>query len=161
MDVQRQGVAKRKMIRRIVIGVVLLGAAGGITLGVSRLQPALPTVEASTVWPDTVKRGPMLRQVHGLGSLVPEEVVWISSVTDGRIEKINVQPGTPVTPDTIIMELSNPTLSEAMVHAEFDLNQAEANLQNLKVTLQGATFAKQAAESPATRAFPPADDHGA
>ena len=100
------------MIRRIIIAVVLIGAATGITLGVSRLQPALPTVEASTVWPDTVKRGPMLRQVHGLGSLVPEDVVWISSVTDGRIEKIYVQPGTMVKPDTIIMELSNPTLSE-------------------------------------------------
>ena len=77
MDVQREGVKKRKMIRRIIAGVVLLGVAGGITYGVSRLQPALPPVDAGTVFPDTVKRGPMLRQVHGLGSLVPEEVVWI------------------------------------------------------------------------------------
>ena len=144
MDVQRQGVAKRKMIRRIIVAVVLLGTAGGITFGVSRLQPALPTVEASTIWPDTVKRGPMLRQVHGLGQLVPEDVVWLSSVTDGRIEKIHVQAGAQVHPDTIVMELSNPTLSEAMVHAEFDLKQAEANLRDLKVTLQSATFDKQA-----------------
>ena len=144
MDVQRQGVARRKLIRRTIIAVILIGVATGITLGVSRLQPALPTVEASTVWPDTVKRGPMLRQVHGLGSLVPEDVVWISSVTDGRIEKIYVQAGTPVKPDTIIMELSNPTLSQAMVAAEFDLKQAEANLRDLKVTLQSATFDKQA-----------------
>ncbi len=153
MDVQRKGVAKRKMIRRVIIAVVLIGAATGITLAVSRLQPALPTVEASTVWPDTVKRGPMLRQVHGLGSLVPEEVIWISSVTDGRIEKIYIQPGTMVKPDTVIMELSNPTLSEAMVAAEFDLKQAQANLQDLKVTLQSATFDKQANAAQVTADF--------
>jgi multidrug efflux pump subunit AcrA (membrane-fusion protein) len=153
MDVQRKGVAKRKMIRRIIVTVVLLGVAGGVTFGVSRLQPALPTVEASTVWPDTVKRGPMLRQVHGLGSLVPEDVVWISSLTDGRVEKINIQPGTVVKPDTIIMELSNPTLSEAMVEAEFNLKQAQANLQDLKVTLQSATFDKQANAAQVTADF--------
>jgi len=144
MDVQREGVKKRKMIRRIIIGVVLLGAAGGITYGVSRLQPALPPVDAGTVFPDTVKRGPMLRQVHGLGSLVPEEVVWISAVTDGRVEKIYVQPGTIVKPDTVILELSNPTLTQAMVGAEYDLKQAQANLADLTVTPQSTTFDKQA-----------------
>ena len=144
MDVQREGVKKRKMIRRIIIGVVLLGAVGGLTYGVSRLQPALPPVDAGTVFPDTVKRGPMLRQVHGLGSLVPEEVVWISAVTDGRVEKIYVQPGTIVKPDTVILELSNPTLTQAMVGAEYDLKQAQANLADLSVTLQSTTFDKQA-----------------
>ncbi len=118
--------------------------------GVMHLQPALPSVEASTVWPDTVKRGPMLRQVHGLATLVPEEVVWISAVTDGRVEKINILPGTIVHPDTVIMELSNPTLNEAMVGAEFDLKQAEANLADLNVTLQSTTFDKQAAAAQVT-----------
>ncbi len=108
MDVQRQGVAKRKMIRRILIGSVLLLGAGGILFAVSRMQPALPAVESGTVWPDTVKRGPMLRQVHGTGTLVPEDVVWISAVTEGRVEKIYLQPGTVVRPDTVIMDLSNP-----------------------------------------------------
>jgi len=150
MDVQRQGVKKRKLIRRIIAGVVLVVAAGAITFGVSRLQPALPSVEAGTVWPDTVKRGPMLRQVHGLGSLVPEEVVWISAVTDGRVEKIYVQPGTVVKPDTIIMELSNPALTEAMLGAEFDLKQEQANLADLSVTLQSTTFDKQAAAAQVT-----------
>ena len=144
MDVQRQGVKKRKVIRRTVIGVVLLGAAGGAFYGVRQLKPALPSVDAATVWPDTVKRGPMLRQVHGLGSLVPEEVVWISSATDGRVEKIFIQPGTLVKPDTVIMQLSNPTLAQGMLAAEFDLKQAEANLQDLNVTLQSTTFDKQA-----------------
>lgn len=145
MDVQRKGVKKRKMVRWIIISVVGLGALGGVSYAVMHLQPALPTVEAGTVWPDTVKRGPMLRQVHGLGSLVPEDVVWISAQTDGRVEKINMLPGTIVKPDTIIMELSNPTLSEAMVAAEYDLKVAEANLADLNVTLQSTTFDKQAA----------------
>jgi HlyD family secretion protein len=150
MDVQRTGVKKRKVIRWIVTAVVGLGALGGISYAVMHLQPALPSVEAGTVWPDTVKRGPMLRQVHGLGSLVPDEVNWISAVTDGRVEKINILPGTEVRPDTIIMELSNPTLTEAMVGAEFDLKQAEANLADLNVTLQSTTFDKQAAAAQVT-----------
>ena len=150
MDVQRTGVKKRKVIRWIVTGVVALGALGGISYAVMHLQPALPSVEAGTVWPDTVKRGPMLRQVHGLGSLVPDEVNWISAVTDGRVEKINILPGTEVRPDTVIMELSNPTLTEAMVGAEFDLKQAEANLADLTVTLQSTTFDKQAAAAQVT-----------
>jgi HlyD family secretion protein len=92
----------------------------------------------------------MLRQVHGLGSLVPEEVVWISAVTDGRVEKIYVQPGAVVKPDTVIMELSNPSLTEAMLGAEFDLKQEEANLADLNVTLQSTTFDKQAAAAQVT-----------
>jgi HlyD family secretion protein len=150
MDVQRQGVKKRKLIRRIIIAVAVLAAAGGAWAWVRKLEPALPSVEAGTVWPDTVKRGPMLRQVHGLGSLVPEEVVWISAVTDGRIEKIYIQPGTLVRPDTVILELSNPTLTEGMVAAEFDLKQAQANLTDLGVTLQSTTFDKQAAAAQVT-----------
>jgi len=144
MDIQRQGVKKRKTIRLIVILTLLLSATAGAFYGVSKLQPALPSVDGGTVWPDTVKRGPMLRQVHGLGSLVPEEVVWISAVTDGRVEKIYFQPGTLVKPDTVIMDLSNPTLTQAMMAAEFDLKQAEANLADLNVTLQSTTFDKQA-----------------
>jgi HlyD family secretion protein len=150
MDVQRQGVRKRKLIKRIILGVVLVGTASGITFGVSRLQPALPSVDAGTVWPDTVKRGPLLIQVHGLGSLVPEEVVWISAVTDGRVEKIYVQPGTIVQPETVIMQLSNPALTQAMVAAEFDLKQEQANLADLNVTLQSTTFDKQAAAAQVT-----------
>jgi HlyD family secretion protein len=144
MDVQRQGVKKRKLIRRVIMGVVFTAALAVAAYGVRQLKPALPGVDAGTVWPDTVKRGPMLRQVHGLGSLIPEEVVWISSVTDGRVEKIFIQPGTLVKPDTVIMQLSNPTLSQGMVAAEFDLKQAEANLLDLSVTLQSTTFDKQA-----------------
>jgi HlyD family secretion protein len=145
MDVPRQGMTRRKTIRRIVIGVGLLLTAAGATWAVGRLQPALPLVEAGSVWPDTVKRGSMLRQVHGIGSLVPQDVTWISAQVDGRIEKIHLQPGTPVQPDTVIMDLSNPTLSEAMIAAEYDLRQAEAALEDLDITLQSVKFDKQSA----------------
>jgi HlyD family secretion protein len=145
MDVPRQGVARRKLIRRILIATAGLLIIGGSVFAVSRLQPALPSVDAGTLWPDTVKRGSLLRQVHGLGTLVPEEIVWISAQADARIEKIYIQPGTAVRPDTVIMKLSNPTLTEAMVGAQFDLKQAEAGLTDLNVTLQSTTFDKQAA----------------
>src|SRR5258708_35266706 len=94
MDVQRQGVKKRKMIRWTIFGVLFTGALGGATYGVRQLKPALPSVDGGTVWPDTVKRGPMLRQVHGLGSLVPEEAVWISAVTGWPRAKTSTQPVT-------------------------------------------------------------------
>jgi HlyD family secretion protein len=145
MDVPRQGSRKRKTLRHILIAVIVLGALGGAALGVSRLQPALPSVEAASVWPDTVTRGPMLRQVHGVGSLVPQDVIWISAQIDGRIEKIYIQPGTEVKDDTVIMELSNPTLVEALTSAEFDMKQAEAAYTDLSVTLQSTRFDKESA----------------
>jgi HlyD family secretion protein len=150
MDVPRKGVNRRKTVRRLIIAGFLSLCAAGVTWGVGRLQPALPLVEAGSVWPDTVKRGSMLRQVHGIGSLVPQEVTWISAQVDGRIEKIHIQPGTPVQPDTLIMDLSNPTLSEAMIAAEYDLKQAEAALADLNVTLQSVKFDKQAAAAQVT-----------
>ena len=143
MDVPRQGAGKRKTIRRTVVLIAVLGVVGSAAWGVSRMQPALATVEAASVWPDTVTRGPMVRQVHGVGSLVPQDVVWISAQVDGRIEKINLLPGTEVREDTIIMELSNPALDEAMVAAEYDLKQAEAAYTDLKVTLQSNRFDKE------------------
>ncbi len=145
MDVARKTDARKRILNRALIAAALLLAAGGATYGVSHLQPALPSVESGTIWPDTVRRGPMLRQVHGIGSLVPEDVLWISAQIDGRIEKISVKPGAAVTPDTVIMELSNPTLTEAMTGAEYDLKQAEAAYTDLDVTLQSLKFDKQAA----------------
>lgn len=150
MDVPRQGMNKRKTIRRIAVFVALLLAAAGLTWGVGRLQPALPLVEAGSVWPDTVKRGAMQRAVHGIGSLVPREVVWISAQVDGRVEKIYLQPGTAVSPDTVVMDLSNPALSETMIAAEYDLKQAEAALADLDITLQSLKFDKQAAAAQVT-----------
>ncbi len=143
MDVVRKGAGKKRLIKRIVIGVVLLGAIGGVTWAVGRLKPAVPTVERSTIWPDTVKRGDMLRQVRGLGTLVPEDVLWIPAPVDGRIIKINVLAGASMKPDTIILEMENPTVELDAVKAEFDLKAAEADLANLRVTLASNTFDKE------------------
>lgn len=115
-----------------------------ITIGLSRLKPAAPTVERATVYIDTVKRGPMLRQVRGLGTLVPEDIRWIPAVTNGRVERIVVFPGAQVKPDTVILELSNPEQAQATLEAESQLEAAEAQLTNLKVRLANDLLSQQA-----------------
>jgi HlyD family secretion protein len=124
------------MIRRIIWGGSVVCLVPLITWGLSRLKPAAPPVERSTVWIDAVKRGPMLRQVRGLGTLVAEEFLWIPAVNDGRVDKIIVRPGTPVRKDTVILELSNPELVLAAVDLEWQVKAAEANLTDLRVKLQ-------------------------
>src|SRR6266853_870163 len=96
MDVKREGVAKRKMISRVFYLVLLLAAVAVAGWRVSLVKPAVPVVEASTIWPDTVKRGPMVREVRGLGTLVPEDIRWIPATTQGRVESIVMRPGTTV-----------------------------------------------------------------
>ena len=145
MDVKREGAGKKRLIRRIVVGVILLGGVAGVTVAVGKLKPAVPTVERSTIWPDTVKKGDMLRQVRGLGTLVPEDVLWIPAPVDGRITKINVLAGAEMKPDTVILELENPDVQLDAVKAEFDLKAAEADLTNLRVTLASTTYDKKAA----------------
>src|SRR5579862_2228918 len=108
MDIPRKGAARGRLIRRLAIGVVLAIAIPAVTIGLRRLQPAAQSVERATVWPDTVKRGEMLRQVRGLGTLVPEDILTIPATTDGRIDKQILLPGTPVKADTLLLELSNP-----------------------------------------------------
>src|SRR6187431_2144628 len=107
MDIARPSNARRKKIRNaIYIGVGLLVVVL-VSVGLSRLKPAAPTVERAVVWPDTVKRGPMVRQVRGLGTLVPEDIRWIPATTQGRVERILLRPGSAVTPNTVILELTN------------------------------------------------------
>jgi len=136
MDVPRVGVAAKKRRRRILI--IAASAFGLIlaTIAISRLKPAVPTVDRSSVWIDTVKRGPMVRQVRGLGTLVPENIRWIPANTEGRVEKINIWPGTPVQPDSVILELSSPELEQAAHDAESKATAAEAELTSLRATLQ-------------------------
>jgi len=151
MDIQRpSSVARNKKIRRIIIGVGALIGIALITVALSRLKPAAPTVERGTVWLDTVKRGPMVRQVRGLGTLVPEEIRWIPAATDGRVERIVVYPGTPVTPDTVILELINPNQSQALLEAEQQLNGAEAQYKNLQVTVANDLLAQEAGANAVT-----------
>jgi len=135
MDIVRdESVKKKKRRKQVIISVVAVIAVLGITLGVSRLKPAAPSVEYGTIWPDTVKRGSMLRQVRGLGTLVPipEDVRLIPAETDVRIEKILILPGTPVTPDSVIMELSNLQVTQEALNADLDLKSAEAEYHNTK-----------------------------
>lgn len=144
MDIQRKGVGKRKAIRMAVTITVVVIAVVGISIGLKRLKPAAPGVEMSTLWPDTVRRGPMLREVRGLGTLVPEDTMLITARTDGRVERILIRPGTPVKADSVVMILSSPELENILSTAEFALKVAEADLQNLKVTLQKQLFDMQA-----------------
>ncbi len=145
MDIQRPAsVARNKKIRRIIIGVVALAVIGLITIGLSRLKPAAPTVEKATIWPDTVRRGSMVRQVRGLGTLVPEDIRWIPAATEGRVERIIVHPGAVVAADTVLLELTNPTQAQALFEAEQQLKAAEALLSSTRVRVENEVLAQEA-----------------
>jgi HlyD family secretion protein len=146
MDVPRSPeVLRRKKLRRSASLAVGLLAVLLVTVGLSRLKPAAPSVERATVWIDTVKRGPMLRQVRGLGTLVPEEIRWIPATSQGRVERIVTQPGSAVQPDTVVLELSNPELELQALDAKADLRAAEAAYTELKVRLQSQRMDQEAA----------------
>lgn len=135
MDIVRdESVKKKKRRKQAMMIVLLVVAVLGATLGISRLKPALQSVEYGTIWPDTVKRGSMLRQVRGLGTLVPvpDDIRLIPAETDVRIERILKLPGMPVQPDTVIMELSNPTVSQEALDSDLALKSAEAEFHNTK-----------------------------
>jgi len=140
MDIPRKDAGRKRLIRRIVIGVVILAAIPGITIGLGKLKPAAPGVEMSTLWPDNVRRGPMVREVRGLGTLVPEDTMLITATTDGRVSRILIKPGTPVKADSVVMVLTSETLETDLVTADFAVKVAEADYENLKVTLQKQLF---------------------
>jgi HlyD family secretion protein len=144
MDIPRPSPARRRRIVRSLYAAGGLVAIAAITLGLSRLKPAAPAVERSTVWVDTVKRGPMLRQVRGLGTLVPEEIRWIPAITEGRVERILVKPGTMVKRDTVLLELSNPELDLQALDSDWQLKAGEAEYINLKVRLESQLLDQQA-----------------
>ena len=144
MDIARPSNARQKRIRQIIYVTVGSVAVGLITLGLSRMKPAAPTVEMAVVWPDTVKRGPMVRQVRGLGTLVPEDIRWIPATTQGRVESITLRPGTPVRPGDVILELTNPQVTQAAEDADLQMKAEEANLRNMKVQLQNDYLAQKA-----------------
>jgi HlyD family secretion protein len=145
MDIKRPSQAGRRRTLRIVYASVGILAAAAITLGLSHLKPAAPAVDRDTVWVDAVKRGPLVRQVRGLGTLVAEEIRWIPAQTEGRVERIIVKPGTMVQKDTVLLEMSNPQLDLEALDAEWQLKAAEAESINLKVRLQSQLLDQQAA----------------
>jgi HlyD family secretion protein len=144
MDIPRKSQARRRLILRILVGVTLLGAAGATTWRLSQLQQAAPGVDLASVWIEPVKRGPMIRQVRGIGNLVPEEITWVPAVTEGRVEKRLVQPGERVTARTVIMILSNPQLEHETVNAEWDLKAAESQYKDLEVKLESQNLTQEA-----------------
>ena len=144
VDIARPSQARKKRIRRILYISAAVVVVAGISLGVSRLKPAAPTVDRAVVWIDTVKRGPMLRQVRGSGTLVPEDIRWIPAQTQGRVERIVLRPGAQVTPDTVVLELSNPELEQSVRAAQLDYQSAQAAFTNRKAELQSALLSQEA-----------------
>ncbi len=147
MDIARPSNARAKLIRRIILGGVAVLFIGGVSFGLTRLRPAAPAVDRATVWSDEVKRGPMLRDVRGLGTLVPEDIRWIPAQTDSRVERWVLRPGATVKPGSVIMELSDPTLQREALDAEFQLKGAEADLANLKVQVDSDLMNQKAIEA--------------
>jgi HlyD family secretion protein len=147
MDIQRPSNARAKMIRRIVYLAIAVVTVVVASFGLSRLRPAAPSVDKATVWTDEVKRGPMLREVHGLGTLVPEDIRWIPAQTDSRVDRWVLRPGAIVKPDSVIMELSDPTLQRDALDAEFQLKGAEADYANLKVQVDSDLMNQKANEA--------------
>ena len=146
MDIARPEFKRQKLRRQIVwaaIGAVVVVA---VTVGVSRLKPAAPSVERGTVWTDTVKHGSMLRQVRGPGSLVPtqESVRQIPAETEATVVRIRMLPGSQVTADSILLEMSNPQVEEAAVDAQLQLKAAESEYQSLRVKLESDLMTQKA-----------------
>src|SRR5277367_914179 len=136
MDISRPDLKVKKRKRQavtITVGVVVLAV---VTFLVMRLKPAAPTVDRSTVWVDDVKRGPLVRQVRGLGTLVPEDIRWIPALTDGRVDELVLRPGAVVNPDSIILKLSNPELEQGMEDATLQRKAGEADMINTKMRLE-------------------------
>jgi len=145
MDVPRgKEVARKKLIKRIALIAVIVAAIPLITWGLSRLKPAAPSVDRATVWIDSVKRGPMLREVRGLGTLVVEEYNWIPAQFESRVDKLNFLPGAKLHPNDVIMILKNPQMEQDVADLDAQIKQAQAVYDNLKVTLETARLAQEA-----------------
>ena len=146
VDIARSPEVKRKKKRRqILLGALAVIAIAGATSGVSQLRPAAPGVERATVWVDTVKRGPLTRQVRGSGTLVPENIRWIVATTSGRVERLLLRPGAQVTPTTVILEMSNPDLQQQVMEAQLAYQSAQAALENRRATLQTDLLTQESA----------------
>ncbi len=147
MDIQRPSNARAKKIKRIIYVTVAVLAIAGVTAGLAHLKPAAPSVDRGTVWTDVVKRGPMLREVRGLGTLVPIDIHWIPAQTSARVDKIVIRPGHLVEPNTTILEMSDPAVAQTLLDAEYQLKGAEADLANLKVQVNSELMNQKSVEA--------------
>ena len=153
MDIARPDAKKKKKIRRIIYIAAAVVLIPLVTYALSRLKPAAPTVDSATVWSDTVKRGPMLREVRGLGTLVPETIRLIPAATDGQVVQRNLLPGTPLKADTVILEMNNPELQQTALDAEYQMKGAEANLEQTKALLQNQLMDKRTQAASVSTAY--------
>lgn len=147
MDILRPDNSRAKRIKRIIYAVVGILLTGGVTIAVSRLRPAPPTVDRATVYSDEVKRGSMLLEVHGLGTLVPEDIRWIPAQTNSTVQRIVLRPGAIVHPNSIILELIDPQLQRDLLDAEYQLKGAQADYANLKVQVNSALMNQKSTEA--------------
>ena len=146
MDIARPEIKRQKRRRQIIWSVAALVVLVGVTVGISRLKPAAPTVDRSTIWTDTVKRGSMLRQVRGLGSLIPshEDVRQIPAETEATVIRIDKLPGSQVEADTVLVEMSNPQLEQEELDAQLQVKAAQAEYESLKVKLDSDLMTQKA-----------------
>jgi HlyD family secretion protein len=145
MDIARPDQSKKRRMKRIIIGGVLVIVIGGVTVLLSKLKPAAPTMDGSIAWPSTVTRGNMLIEVHGLGTLVPEDIRWIPAQSSAKVEKILLRSGAIVKPESIIIELSDTQLQNDALTAQYAYKQAQATFDSLKVTTKSALMTQKSA----------------
>ena len=143
MDKRRVGYAKQKRIRRIIAGSLTVAAVSGLAWAVFRIEPAAPRVDAAVVFADTVKRGQMVRQVRGIGTLVPETVIVIAASDAGRIERRFIESGQAVVPGTVLLELSSPQVEQEYLDAAAQLREAQADLANLAAQLEDQRLSQE------------------
>jgi HlyD family secretion protein len=145
MDIPRPEQKQKRRLRSLAIGATVLLLATGVTVAVARLERSAPTVPRASVWVDTVREGEMLREVRGPGVLVPKDIRWITAQSAGRIERVVVRPGTPVEPDTVLIEMSNPDLVQQVDEARFELKAAQAQFEETEAELTSQRLDRRAA----------------
>jgi len=152
MDISRPDLKRKKNRRRWLLAAVALVVLSSFGIAVSRLKPASPSVERSTVWTDTVKRGPMVRQVRGIGTLVPREdrIRLIPAETEATVVRLRVLPGAHVEPDTIVMDLTDPQLQQELLGAQLDVKAAKVEYLNLQAKLQSDLMTQRAGAATVT-----------
>lgn len=144
MDVALPDRSKTKRIRRLTLAAMVLALVSTAGVALVRLKPAAPPVDRATVWIDEVKRGEMVRDVRGQGMLVSEDLRWIPATTTGRVERIVLRAGTPVRADSVVLQLSNPTLEQELEDAKLKFKAAQSSLASLRVQLDDEELQQRA-----------------
>ncbi len=153
MDIARPDLKRKRTRRRVVLVLVALLLLSGAGFAVARLKPAAPSVDRSTVWTDTVKRGPMVRQVRGIGTLTPREdrIRLIPAETEATVVRLRVLPGAKVTPDTVVMDLTDPQLEQELLAAQLGVKSAQVEYTNLQAKLRSDLMTQRAAAATVTQ----------